>query len=174
MAAIRYPSFAGFRASSKASSNAKKANRSTNTVAELRLHAALRELGLRFRTHSISIPGKPDVVFRSAKVAVFCDGDFWHGRNWRRLRQLLEKRANADYWIAKIGANRRRDASINKLLEAEGWLVLRCWETDVRADAAAIANHVARILRRRQRKGTGRTGPKATLHDQRLRTDRRA
>ena len=69
----------------------------------------------------------------SARVAVFCDGDFWHGRNWPRLRTQLARRANSTYWIAKIGANRTRDRRQTNLLRRLGWSVVRVWETDVLA-----------------------------------------
>jgi DNA mismatch endonuclease (patch repair protein) len=145
----RYPSFSGLRPSSRASSNAKRANRSTDTKPELALRQALRALGVRFRRHSKTVPGNPDLVFRSARVAVFCDGDFWHGRHWSKLKPLLRRRANADYWVAKIAANRRRDAIITRTLTESGWQVLRFWEGDVRRNASLVAARIQHELRRR-------------------------
>jgi DNA mismatch endonuclease (patch repair protein) len=139
---IRSPSFNGFRASSPASSRAKQANRSVNTNPELLLSRALRTLGLRFRTNVVKLPGKPDVVFTRARVVVFCDGDFWHGRNWSRLRLQLQRRANAAYWIPKISANRARDIRSRRALRRDGWVVIRVWETDLRRNPARIASAI--------------------------------
>jgi DNA mismatch endonuclease (patch repair protein) len=157
----RYPSFSGLRPSSVASSNAKKANPSRGTAPEIALWNALRDRGLRFQLHCSSVLGRPDVVFQKAKVAVFCDGDFWHGRNWRTLKPLLERRANAAYWVAKIAANRRRDAQITRALQGEGWCVVRCWEGDIRDDPERVARQIARELGRRTpvKSRGGSTGP---------------
>jgi DNA mismatch endonuclease (patch repair protein) len=82
-------------------------------------------------------------------VVVFCDGDFWHGRDWEQLRKALLRRHNADYWIAKIMSNRDRDRENMKRLTEQGWLVLRLWETDVLRDtrAAAVAVQLAVLSR---------------------------
>lgn len=145
----RYPSFVGLSPSSAISSKAKRANRATNTLPEIELCAVLRREGLRFRTHSASVPGRPDLVFSSAKLAVFCDGDFWHGRNWRKLKLLLQRRANAEYWVEKIAANRRRDTRVTRELEQAGWRVLRFWESEIRCDpqlaTCLIKDELARI-----------------------------
>jgi DNA mismatch endonuclease (patch repair protein) len=79
-------------------------------------------MGLRFRKNVKSLPGKPDIVFPSVKVVIFCDGDFWHGRNWETLQEKLKRGMNADYWIAKIQRNMERDLNVNQLLEQNGWL----------------------------------------------------
>ncbi len=89
------------------------------------------------------------MVFPMAKVAVFCDGDFWHGRNWKKLKPLLKRRANSVYWVAKIAANRRRDTEITRTLMSSGWCVVRVWESDVRADASRAAARIAQLLARR-------------------------
>lgn len=150
---IRYPSFSGLSAASPATSKAKKANRATGTAPELELLAALRRLGLRFRIHHPAVVGRPDVVFYRTKIAVFCDGDFWHGRHWKRLRPLLERRANAEYWVAKIAANRRRDVQITRELRQSGWNVLRFWEGDVRRNVNRVANEIADALRHHRDNG---------------------
>ena len=69
------------------------------------LRSELWRLGLRYRKHAGNLPGKPDIVFARAKVVVFCDGDFWHGRDWPRLKARLKKRHKAAYWVAKIARN---------------------------------------------------------------------
>lgn len=147
----RAPSFEGFKPSSPDSSRTKKANRKTNTAHELELQRALRKLGLKFDTHRADLPGNPDIVFPDQKLVVFCDGDFWHGRNWQRLRLELMRRANASYWVAKIGANRNRDVRTRRALLALGWSVVRLWETEIRRDpllAASLLRERLEVFRR--------------------------
>jgi DNA mismatch endonuclease, patch repair protein len=95
------------------------------------------------------LPGRPDIVFPTARVAVFCDGDFWHGRNWAERRRRLERGSNADYWVKKIAANRARDARYNRALKELGWTVVRFWETDILADPARPAAEIEALIRRR-------------------------
>jgi DNA mismatch endonuclease (patch repair protein) len=137
------PSYKGFVPASKAASRAKRANRKKDTAHEVLLCRALWRMGLRYRKHVSRLPGNPDLVFARARVIVFCDGDFWHGRNWGHLKAQLEQRHNSAYWVAKIGRNRERDRHTSALLEGQGWTVLRLWETDIKNDpsnaAAAIS-----------------------------------
>jgi DNA mismatch endonuclease, patch repair protein len=106
-------------------------------------------LGLRYRKNVKTLPGKPDIVFVKARVAIFCDGDFWHGRDWVNLRFKLERGTNPDYWIAKIKSNIERDLRNNKLLSEAGWLVIRFWETDIKKDPAKHAIKVKEIVTNR-------------------------
>jgi len=108
-----------------------RANRKEGGRAERLLREALWQQGLRFRKHLGALPGCPDIVFSTARVCVFCDGDFWHGRSWVELRVKLERRANAAYWIPKIAGNVERDREQNRRLRDLGWTVLRLWESDV-------------------------------------------
>jgi DNA mismatch endonuclease (patch repair protein) len=140
------PTFAGLKAASAASSRAKRANRKRDTRHELLLRRTLRKLGVRFRTHDTGLPGCPDIVLRDAHVVVFCDGDFWHGRRWPTLKRALARRANADYWIAKIQANRRRDSQKRRLLRRLGWTVISFWETDIKRNPERAALTVKAIL----------------------------
>jgi DNA mismatch endonuclease (patch repair protein) len=137
------PSYKGLRPASEAASRSKRANRKTDTAHELLLRRALWRRGLRYRKHASDLPGRPDLVFRRARVVVFCDGDFWHGRDWEKLRAQLARRHNADYWLAKITRNRRRDADNTALLQRQGWRVIRLWETDVVANVEAAADAVS-------------------------------
>jgi len=139
----RSPRFKGFKPASEASSRAKQANRATDTSPELLLCRALWRLGLRYRKHVANLPGKPDLVFSRPRVIVFCDGDFWHGRNWRQLAAQLKRRANAPYWIPKIAANRARDALHRRALRRTGWTVIRVWESEVRQSPEAVARRIA-------------------------------
>jgi DNA mismatch endonuclease (patch repair protein) len=138
----RNPSYKGFRPASEAASRVKRANRKKDTAHEVLLRRAVWQLGLRYRKHVSGLPGNPDLVFRRARVLVFCDGDFWHGRRWKQLQAQLEKRHNAAYWLAKIARNRERDRQNTARLKAAGWLVLRFWETDIKKDPAAAARKI--------------------------------
>jgi DNA mismatch endonuclease (patch repair protein) len=114
------------------------------------LRRELWKLGVRYRKYVAKLPGNPDLVFRQARVVVFCDGDFWHGRNWDLLRAGLERRHNADYWIAKIARNRERDQEHTARLQSEGWLVIRLWETDITRDPHDAALQIREIIEQRR------------------------
>lgn len=103
----------------------------------------LQRSGISHRRNDRSLPGKPDFVLVERRTVVFCDGDFWHGRDWDNRRSLLARGHNADYWVRKIERNRERDRSTTMELERLGWRVLRLWASDVVRDpdaAAAIIN----------------------------------
>jgi DNA mismatch endonuclease (patch repair protein) len=121
-------------------------NRARDTVHEKTLRGLLCRIGLRFRKNVVSLPGKPDIVFMRRKVVVFCDGDFWHGRNWQQLSAKLSSGANPSYWLQKIKTNRERDLRTDRLLREAGWTVLRYWETDINRDAGRIAQEIAQIV----------------------------
>ena len=148
----RAPSFKGLTPSSEASSRTKQHNRRRDTTQEVLLRKAVWRLGLRFRKNVGSLPGKPDIVFPRARVVVFCDGDFWHGRQWESLEAKLRQGSNAGYWTAKIAANRARDLRTTTLLEAGNWQVLRFWETDIKQDVDAVARQVFEAVRARERR----------------------
>lgn len=145
------PSFRGLQAaSSRASAAARGSSRKRDTRCELALRRELWHMGLRYRLAPTDLPGQPDIVFRREKVAVFCDGDFWHGRNLNRRLQRLSKGHNSPYWVAKIQRNVERDHRRAAELHALGWEVMRLWETDILKspmDAAKIVKE--RVLGRR-------------------------
>lgn len=142
----KVPSFIGLRPASVASSRSKRANPRRDTMHELILRRELWRIGLRYRKNVETMPGKPDIVFVNARVAVFCDGDFWHGRNWKKLRPKLKQGTNAAYWSAKIATNIERDRRNNDLLEKAGWRVIRFWETDIKRDPLAAADYVKEVV----------------------------
>jgi DNA mismatch endonuclease (patch repair protein) len=136
------PSFQGLRPSSVAASSAKKRNGSKDTLHEMLLRKTLWNAGFRYRKNVSSLPGKPDLVFLRQKVVVFCDGDFWHGRDWKELRVKLRGGHNAEYWISKVEGNRKRDLVNKARLESAGWAVLRFWETDIKASPSSIVETI--------------------------------
>ncbi|MFN8637157.1 MAG: very short patch repair endonuclease [Chloroflexota bacterium] len=157
--APKVPSYTGFTPSSPTASRVKQANRREGGKAERLLGKALWRSGLRYRKHAPNLPGRPDFVFAGPRVCVFCDGDFWHGRDWDTLRERLARRANPAYWLAKIGRNVERDREQGEHLTAWGWLVLRFWETDVLRDPEAAALQVKAIVESRRASGVGARTP---------------
>lgn len=141
------PSYKGLRpASAQASAAARGSSKKTDTRCEVELRRALWAAGCRYRKNVPGMPGRPDIVFPKAKVAVFCDGDFWHGHDWEARKEKLARGANAPYWVAKIQRNIERDRENTAHLESLGWTVLRFWESEIRADVAALAERVRRAL----------------------------
>jgi DNA mismatch endonuclease, patch repair protein len=141
------PRYADFRsASARASAAARGSSIKRDTRAERRLRRALWLRGLRYRIDAGDLPGRPDVVFRRARVAVFCDGDFWHGRDLDSRLRRLKQGHNPDYWVAKIRRNVERDREHRAALIRLGWIVLRYWETDIHADVDRIAEEIASTI----------------------------
>ncbi len=145
------PRYDAFEPSSARASATARAIRRANTKAEIALRRALWALGLRYRLHAKDIRGRPDIIFRRTRTLVFCDGDFWHGRNWKERKRKLKRGSNSAYWIAKIESNIARDARLTAELRAEGWKVLRYWETDVLRDPQGAAARVLAVMRPRRR-----------------------
>jgi DNA mismatch endonuclease, patch repair protein len=144
---VKAPNFKSFKPSSEKASKALSKIKASNTKGEKLLRSVLWKLGLRFRKNVRNLPGKPDIVFPKHKIAIFCDGDFWHGRNWRKDKRRLQAGPNAPYWVAKIQANINRDKRYNKELKRLGWNVIRFWESDIREDVTKIALSVAKTLK---------------------------
>ena len=105
-----------------------------DTAIELALRKALWERGHRYRKNYKGLPGHPDIVFTKYKIAIFCDGEFFHGKNWEEMKVSLQKSNNSEYWIRKISRNIERDEEVNKQLRNLGWSVLRFWGQDVKKD----------------------------------------
>lgn len=106
--------------------------RSENTQIEVLLRKALWKKGYRFRKNYKQLPGKPDIALTKYKIAIFCDGEFFHGKDWEVLKPRLERGNNSAFWISKISRNRERDDETNKRLLFLGWTVIRFWGNDIR------------------------------------------
>lgn len=100
-----------------------------DTGLEMRVRSELHRRGFRFRKHVKELPGKPDVVFTKAKVAVFIDGDFWHGYRFPSWEHKV-----SDFWKQKINKNRERDRKNHRELKEMGWTVIRLWQHDLERD----------------------------------------
>ena len=105
--------------------------KSKDTSIEVKLRKALCSRGYRYRKNYNELPGKPDIAITKYRIAIFCDSEFFHGKDWEVLKPRLQKGDNAEYWIPKIQRNRERDDEINKKLLFLGWTVIRFWGRDI-------------------------------------------
>ncbi len=119
-----------------------------DTSPELALRRALHRRGLRFRVNPGGVVGKPDIVNRSKRLAIFVDGDFWHGNpdDWsRRGFESMEAQfrpANRERWVTKLRRNMERDRHVTSQLESEGWTVIRVWESELRDGLDAVVDRI--------------------------------
>lgn len=111
--------------------------KSKDTEIETTVRSALFRQGLRFRKHVPGLPGKPDIVFFSERLAIFIDGDFWHGYRFPAWRDALPV-----FWCKKISTNRDRDRRNFAKLRRMGWRVLRIWQHEIERDLAACINKI--------------------------------
>ena len=105
--------------------------RGKNTKIEVALRKALWSKGYRFRKNYKELPGKPDIALTKHKIAIFCDSEFFHGKDWDSLKEKLKKGKNPDYWISKIERNRERDKEKDEMLQAKGWTVIHFWGKEI-------------------------------------------
>lgn len=103
-----------------------------NTSIEMILRKALWRNGYHYRKNYKNLPGTPDIALTKYKIAIFCDGEFFHGKDWEVLKPRLEKGSNSSFWISKISRNRERDDEVNKKLLFMGWTVIRFWGNDIK------------------------------------------
>jgi DNA mismatch endonuclease (patch repair protein) len=132
----------------KITSKIMSAIKSKDTKPEMIIRKSLWSKGYRYRVH-YKISGKPDIVFVGKKIAIFIDGDFWHGNNWkiRGLSSFEEELENySDFWKEKILKNKARDKRVSEELQAKGWKVLRYWESDIKKDSEAIVDDIIEQL----------------------------
>ncbi len=102
-----------------------------DTSIEVKLRKSLWRKGYRYRKNYDKLPGKPDIALTKYKIAIFCDSEFFHGKDWEVLKPRLEGGNNSQYWISKISRNRERDDEVNKRLLFEGWTVIRFWGREI-------------------------------------------
>lgn len=110
--------------------------KSKNTSIEIDLRRALWKKGYRYRKNYNELPGKPDIVLTKYKIVIFCDSEFFHGKDWEVLKPRLEKGNNSEYWVKKIERNRKHDQEINKQLLYLGWTVIRFWGKEIKQDVS--------------------------------------
>lgn len=107
-----------------------RAVKGANTGPELTVRKALWRAGLRYRLHAKALPGKPDIIFPSKRIALFVHGCFWHGHEGCSRHRIPKTRT--EYWTAKIARNQARDGQVRLKLEALGWTVLVVWECEIK------------------------------------------
>lgn len=114
-----------------------------DTKLEISIRSALHRRGLRFRRHVKNLPGTPDVVFVKAKVAVFIDGDFWHGYRFPAWKHKV-----SDFWKKKISNNRERDTKNRRKLRNMGWTVIHLWQHDLKRDFEISINRIVSAVKK--------------------------
>lgn len=141
--------------------------KSRDTSPEIAFRKALWAAGVRYRLHRASLPGKPDIVIAKKRLAVFIDGDFWHGNQWRSrgypsLEAQFVASPMADYWVPKIDRNMRRDRLNTAALLEQGWSVIRFWESDIKSNLRQCVDLALRAIEDCQ---TGFTSAERNLED---------
>jgi DNA mismatch endonuclease Vsr len=124
--------------------NNMRAIRSKDTSIELMLRKELWRRGLRYRVNCKDVYGKPDILFVKAKVAIFCDGDFWHGKDYNE--NTFARSDNSEFWNNKIIRNMERDKIVDDELSKQGYKVLRFWESDIVKNINVCCGIVIRVV----------------------------
>jgi DNA mismatch endonuclease (patch repair protein) len=141
------PNIKGKNASTDIFSKAKRSKimasiKSRDTGLEKRVMRELRKRGVKFRTYSKDVTGKPDIAVVSKKRAIFIDSNFWHG--WRYPTWTHKLRSK--FWTNKIQSNRKRDRKVNRLLRKQGWKLLRVWEHSLDKDFLGAVKNIVKFL----------------------------
>lgn len=126
-----------------------QAVKSKGSKIERTLASALWQRGHRYRLNMKSVHGKPDICFKGLKIAIFCDSEFWHGKDWNRKKQ--EHKSNVDFWHQKIERNIERDKEVNDYLLKNGWKVLRFWGKDIEKDLVSCINKIEEAINERKK-----------------------
>lgn len=122
-----------------------KAVKSRQTALEIMLCSELERFGIVFERNPSNVYGNPDIVFLESKVAVFCDGEFWHGYNWPEASENIK--SNREFWLPKIEKNIKRDREVTQTLRDNGWKVLRFWGKDIKSNAGMCAVKIINEVR---------------------------
>jgi len=121
-----------------------KAVKNKGSKIELLLTKALWHKGLRYRKNDKNVFGKPDIVFKALKIAVFCDSEFWHGKDWETKKH--DHKSNQEFWHKKIERNIERDKEVNAELAKQNWTVIRFWGKDIEKHTDKCADKVEEIV----------------------------
>ena len=122
-----------------------QAVKNKNSKIEILLRTELWKRGLRYHKNCTDIFGKPDIVFKGKKIAVFCDSEFWHGYNWEERKK--DFKSHQEFWIPKIERNMQRDIEVTQKLESEGWTVLRFWGNEIKFGVSGCADEIEKVWR---------------------------
>ena len=121
--------------------------RGTNTKDEVRLAKALWTLGYRYRKNNRKVFGTPDLTFKQLKIAIFVDGEFFHGKDWETRKK---PQTNPEFWIKKIERNMQRDIEVNAYLESQNWKILRFWSNDIKKNLDSCILEIENAIAERQ------------------------
>ncbi len=133
----RFEESAGFYTTKQRSKTMAKI-RGSNSKPELMLRKALWKENIRYRIHRKDLPGRPDLVIEKYQLAIFIDGDFWHGYEWHQRKP----KTNQQFWIPKIERNMQRDRFVNHALQSLGYVVMRFWEHEIKQNLDASVNQI--------------------------------
>lgn len=120
--------------------------RSKDTAIEVVLRKALWHSGIRYRKNCKDLIGKPDIVIKKYRIAIFCDGEFFHGKNWNVLSQHLKNSNHSSYWLEKIRRNIKRDQEVTHTLEMDGWHVIRFWGQEIKKNPDACVSEIKDLI----------------------------
>ena len=140
----REPRFSG-EVSEKSHKNMSRIH-GRDTSIEVILRKALWSNGIRYRKNCKGLPGRPDIAITKYKIAIFCDSEFFHGKDWDVLKGKLKSGVNAEYWVSKIERNMERDAEKDKELRSLGWNVLHFWGKDIKKDTSGCVKAVEEAI----------------------------
>ena len=118
--------------------------KSKDTSIEVSLRKALWHAGIRYRKNYSKLPGTPDIAITKHRIAVFCDGEFWHGKDWEKKKSTIK--SNREYWIKKIERNICRDNETRMSLQNREWTVVRFWGSEIRNDVEGCVEEIREII----------------------------
>ncbi len=121
-----------------------RAIKSKGTKIEELLAKALWQNGLRYRRNNKKVFGKPDFTFRKYKIAIFCDSEYFHGKDWETQKHRIK--TNQEFWQKKIEGNIVRDKLVNETLKKEGWTVIRFWGDQIKKDISSCVTKVENAI----------------------------
>ena len=116
--------------------------------AEVLLAKRLWHLGFRYRLNDKRLPGSPDIAILKYNIAIFVDGEFWHGQNWEKRKPKLKR--NREYWIAKIEENIARDIRVDQDLRNLGWEPIHFWSKEVLSQLDGSLEDIEELICRRK------------------------
>lgn len=122
--------------------------RGKDTSIEIILRKALKKEGYTYRKNVKKLPGCPDIVLCKYHIAIFCDGDFFHGYDFRKIESQLK--TNKEFWLEKIRRNQKRDNLCDMKLVGMGYLVLRFWEHEIRQNLNEVLQEIDMTVLRKE------------------------
>ncbi|HOW08318.1 MAG TPA: very short patch repair endonuclease [Bacteroidales bacterium] len=125
-----------------------QAIRNKNTRIELILAKKLFSLGYRYRRNDKTVYGRPDISIKKYKIAIFCDSEYFHGKDWDVNKKRIQ--SNRDFWYDKIESNIKRDRVVNETLLKNGWKVLRFWGEDIKKNADFCTSQIVEAIEERK------------------------